>query len=55
LSQQVEELRADLFRLDEIRSQLRDVNFQLKEHIDRAEQRSKLLNYNPPASGNNPN
>lgn len=51
LSQQVEELRADLFRLKEVRAQLRDVDYQLKEHIDRAEQRQKLLNYNPPASG----
>lgn len=49
LNQQVEELKADLFRLEVIREQLRDLNFQLKEHLDRASERNQSLNkkYNP--------
>lgn len=52
LSQEVEELKADLFRLQVIREQLRDLDYQFKEHLDRARQRKALLNneYNPPAS-----
>lgn len=49
LNQQVEELKTDLYRLDVIRDQLRDLNFQLIEHLDRAAERQNGLSkeYNP--------
>lgn len=51
LIQEVEELRADQFRLREIRAQLNDLLNQLDGNIERAEHRQKLLQeYNPAAS-----
>lgn len=48
LAQEVEELRADQFRLREIRGQLNDLLNQLNGNLDRAEHREKLLReYSP--------